>query len=97
LGKETLKTGSQLLSDLANKPDKVSAHDIITASAQNLVKRLRGAGRRGRKRKNKTEGPNRKYKKTKIRATIKRHFFLILISQDIFLLERGSQEHGCRW
>jgi hypothetical protein len=38
LGKETLKTGSQHLSDLADKPANVSAHDVITASAQNLVK-----------------------------------------------------------
>jgi hypothetical protein len=61
LGKETLKTGSQLLSDLADKFHNVSAHDVITASAQNLVKRLRGAGKRGRKRKNRAEGSKKKY------------------------------------
>jgi hypothetical protein len=30
LDKKTLKTGSQLLSDLPNKPANVSAHDVIT-------------------------------------------------------------------
>jgi hypothetical protein len=58
---------------LANKPANVSAHDVITASAQNLVKKLRGAGRRGRKCKNKTEGL--KNMRVKISAPIKRDFF----------------------
>jgi hypothetical protein len=61
LGKETLKTGSQLLSDLADKPANVSAHAVITARAQNLVKRLREAGKRVRKRKNRTKGSKKKY------------------------------------
>jgi hypothetical protein len=65
LSKETLKTGIQLLSDLADKPDNVSAHDVITASAQNLVKRLRGAGKWSRKRKNRTEGLRKNTRKPK--------------------------------
>jgi hypothetical protein len=73
-GQGKLKTDSHLLSDLANKPDNVGAHDITT-STQKLVNRLRGAGRRGRKRKNKTKGPKRKYKKAKIGAPVKRDFF----------------------
>jgi hypothetical protein len=75
LGKETLETGSQLLSDLADKPANVSARDIITASAQNLVKRPRGAGKRGRKRKNRTEGSKKIYKRAKIGAPRKRDIF----------------------
>lgn len=75
LGKETLKTGSQLLSDLANKPANVSAQDVLTASAQNLVKRLRGAGKRGCKRKNRNEGSKKKYKRARIGAPIKRDIF----------------------
>jgi hypothetical protein len=69
LGKGTLRTGGQILSDLANKPANANEHDVITTSAQNLVYRLRGEGRRGRKRKTKTEGVRRKYKKAK-KATL---------------------------
>jgi hypothetical protein len=59
LGKETLKTGSQLLSDLTDKPD-VSAHNVIAATAQELVKIVRGAGKRCRKCKNRTEWSKKK-------------------------------------
>jgi hypothetical protein len=41
LGKDSQKTGGQILSDLAIKPADVRAHNFITASAQSLVKRLR--------------------------------------------------------
>jgi hypothetical protein len=71
LGEETLRTGSQILSDLVNKQANVSTQNVITTSTQNLVKRLRGSGRRGCKRKTKTEGPKRKHKKAKIGGPIK--------------------------
>jgi hypothetical protein len=65
LGKESQRTGGQILSDLGNKPADISAYDVITASTQNLVKRLRGEGRRGRNSKTKTEGLRESTKKPK--------------------------------
>jgi hypothetical protein len=69
LGKETLKTGSQILSDIANKPADVKARDIVTehvtAKAKNLVKKLCGEGSRKRKRINRGGGPHLKNKRTK--------------------------------
>jgi hypothetical protein len=74
LGKETLKTGSQLLCDLADKPANVSAHDIITASAQNLEKDC-VEPERGVVSARIQQGFKKKYKEAKIGAPIKETFF----------------------
>jgi hypothetical protein len=77
LGKQTLRTGGQILTDIANKPANVSAKDIVTAKTRDLVKKLSGGGggggRRGRKRKNKTQGgpkQKRQYKRPPIKRDI---------------------------
>jgi hypothetical protein len=53
LGKETLRTGGKILTDIADKAPGASTHDIVSRnlseSTQKLVKKLRGGGRRKRK------------------------------------------------
>ena len=54
LGRETLRTGGKILSDIAeNRSDEVNARDIIsryvTDSTQNLIKTLRGRGQKRRR------------------------------------------------
>jgi hypothetical protein len=62
LGRETLRTGGEILADIAdNKSPDISARDIISKhvgeTTQNLIGRLRGGGRK-RKR-----APSKKKKK----------------------------------
>jgi hypothetical protein len=65
LWEKSLRTGSQILSDLANKPADVSARDIltehVTAKAQNLAKKG-GKGSRNRKRKTRKAADKKKKK-----------------------------------
>jgi hypothetical protein len=68
VGKETLRTGGNILADMANKPPGASTQDIVsrnlTESTQNVVKKLRGGGRR-----------KRKIVRGKVRKIIKRDIF----------------------
>jgi hypothetical protein len=54
LGREALRTGSRILSDIADKAPDVRTSDIIskhvTASTQNLISKLHGGGCGKRKR-----------------------------------------------
>ena len=65
-GRETLRTGGKILSDIAeNRSDEVNAKDIISRhvsdSTQNLINKLRGRGQK-RRRVTKKRKPNEKAK-----------------------------------
>jgi hypothetical protein len=59
---------------LADKPANVSAHDVITASAQNLVKDCVEQENGGGSARIEQRG-QKKYKRVKIGAPIKRNIF----------------------
>jgi hypothetical protein len=73
LGREALRTGGKILQDIAENP-QVSSHDIISKhvseSTQNIVKKLRGAGRGTRKRK-REHSANNKRKSKRAKTTIR--------------------------
>jgi hypothetical protein len=79
LGREALRTGGKILTDIAENPqagtrDIISQH--VSDSTQNIIKKLRGGGGGGRKRKRASSTPKRKKKKMIKRAkTIKRDIF----------------------
>ena len=69
-GRETLRTGGKILSDIAeNKSPEVSAGDIIsrhvTESTQNLISKLCGRGRK-RAKKNPFKNKRKRNKKAKV-------------------------------
>jgi hypothetical protein len=74
LGREALRTGGNILEDIAENP-QVSSHDIISKhvgeSKQNVVKKLREGGTRKRKR---APGVKNKRKSKKAKTT-KRDIF----------------------
>jgi hypothetical protein len=81
VGRETLRTGGKILSDIAeNKSPDVSAGDIVTKhvteSAQNLIGKLRG---RGRKRPSSSSSASKKKRKKPAVAKRAR-----VIKRDIF-------------
>jgi hypothetical protein len=61
LVRESLRTGSRILTDMADRTPGVSARDIVTKhigeTTQNLIGKLRGRGSRKRKR---SSGPKKK-------------------------------------
>ena len=65
LGRETLRTGGKILSDIAeNRSADVNARDIsrhVTDSTQNLINKLRGRGQK-RRRATKKRKPNKRAK-----------------------------------
>ena len=83
VGRETLRTGGKILTDIAAR-DEVSAGDIVskqvTESAQTLISKLKG---RGRKRAEEAVGSKKKKKKDPKPKKIKRDPRKI-IKRDIF-------------
>jgi hypothetical protein len=78
IGKETLRTGGKILTDIVeNQSPDVSTHDIITKnlseSTQNLIGKLRGRGRKRRRTTRKARASKTKQKKNAKR--IKRDIF----------------------
>ena len=81
MGRETLRTGGKILTDIAAR-DEVSAGDIIskqvTESAQTLISKLKGRGRKraeeavGSRKKKKKKDPKPKKIKRAPRKIIKR-------------------------
>jgi hypothetical protein len=78
LGRESLRTGGRILTDMADRSPGVSSHDIITKhigeTTQNLIGKLRGKGRKRKSSatpKRKKQGPKRK----KIKTPTKRDIF----------------------
>jgi hypothetical protein len=74
LGREALRTGGKILTDIAENPqagtrDIISKH--VSNSTQNIINKLRGGGR---KRKRASSAPKRK-KNIKRAKTIKRDIF----------------------
>ena len=84
VGRETLRTGGKILTDIAAR-DEVSAGDIIskqvTESAQTLISKLKGRGRKraeeavGSRKKKKKKDPKPKKIKRAPRKIIKRDIF----------------------
>jgi len=81
LGREALRTGTNIIKDVAENPptqttDIISRH--VADSTQNTIKKLRGCGRNpaGRKRKLRERGDiKRALKRVKVGKTIKRDIF----------------------
>ena len=76
VGRETLRTGGKILSDIADKSNGTPDGDIVSKHARDLIAKLKG---RGRKRKTSPKKPKRaaSAKKPKL-ATLKRTY------RDIF-------------
>ena len=46
VGRETLRTGWKILSDMAENSDDTPAGDIVTKHAKDLISKLKGCGRK---------------------------------------------------
>jgi hypothetical protein len=83
LGREALRTGSKILTDISENPqagtrDIISKH--VTDTTQNIIRKLRGGGRK-RKRASPSRPTKRKRTSTKTKKVHKR---AISIKRDIF-------------